>query len=80
MSGIVFFGGGAGPFLLSISGFFVFSFFVTLFCLVPCGRLSWLLVSFWAHVNIVHRIAWYRIVRGGDARGMSYVLQKQYNV
>jgi len=21
--------------------------------LVPCGRLSWLLVSFWAHVNIV---------------------------
>ena len=36
-------------FLLSIS---VFVFFVTLFCLVPCGRLS----SFWAHVNIVHRI------------------------
>ena len=26
------------------------------FCLVPCGRLSWLLVSFWAHVNIVHHI------------------------
>jgi len=25
-------------------------------CLVPCGRLSWLLVSFWAHVNIVHHI------------------------
>ena len=22
----------------------------------PCGRLSWLLVSFWAHVNIVHHI------------------------
>jgi len=41
------------PFLLSIS-VFVFSFFITLFCLVPCGRLSWLLVSFWAHVNIVY--------------------------
>jgi len=27
-----------------------------LFCSVPCGRLSWLLVSFWAHVNIVHRV------------------------
>ena len=38
------------------SPFFVFSFFIILFCLVPCGRLSWLLVSFWAHVNIVHRI------------------------
>jgi len=24
--------------------------------LVPCGRLSWLFVSFWAHVNIVHRV------------------------
>ena len=33
---------------------YVFSFFIILFCLVPCGRLSWLLVSFWAHVNIVH--------------------------
>ena len=32
------------------------SFFITLFCLVPCGRLSWLFVSFWARVNI------YRIV------------------
>ena len=31
------------------------------FCLVPCGRLSWLLVSFWAHVSIVHRIVSYRI-------------------
>ena len=36
------------------SPFYVFSFFSILFCLVPCGRLSWLLVSFWAHVNIVH--------------------------
>ena len=33
-----------------------FSFFITLFCLVPCGRLSWLFVSFWVHVNIAHRI------------------------
>ena len=24
------------------------------FCLVPCGRLSWLFASFWAHVNILH--------------------------
>ena len=41
------------PFVLSIS-VFVFSFFITLswFGLVPCGRLSWLFVSFWAHVNI----------------------------
>ena len=36
--------------------FYVFSFFIILFCLVPCGRLSWLLVSFWAHVNIAHHI------------------------
>jgi len=42
-----------GPFLLSIS-VFIFSFFISLFCLVPCGRFSWLYVSFWAHVkNIV---------------------------
>jgi len=32
-----------------------------LFCLVPCGRLSWLLASFWAYVNVVHRIVSYRI-------------------
>jgi len=51
-----------GPFLLSIS-VFVFSFFITLSCLVPCGRLSWLFVRFWAHVNknlIVYRIVSYR--------------------
>jgi len=29
--------------------------------LVLCGRLSWLLVSFWAHVNIVHHIISYHI-------------------
>ena len=28
----------------------------------PCGRLSWLHVSFWAHVNIVHHIISYIIV------------------
>jgi len=27
----------------------------------PCGRLSWLHVSFWAHVNIVHHIISYHI-------------------
>ena len=37
------------PFLLSIS-IFVFSFVITLFCLVPCGRFSWLFVRFWSHV------------------------------
>jgi len=36
--------------------FYVSSFLIILFCLVPCGILSWLLVSFWAHVNIVHHI------------------------
>ena len=35
------------------SPFYVLSFFIILFCLVPCGRLSWLFVSFWVHVNIV---------------------------
>jgi len=36
--------------------FLFVSFFINLFCLVPCSRLIWLLVRFWAHVNIVHRI------------------------
>jgi len=44
------------------SPFYVFSFFIILFCLVPCGRLSWLLVRFWAHVNIVHHIISYHII------------------
>ena len=44
------------------SPIYVFSFFIILFCLVPCGRLSWLLVSFWAHVNIVHHIISYHII------------------
>jgi len=45
-----------GPFLLSIS-VFIFSFFISLFYLVPCGRLSWLYASVWAHVNILHRLS-----------------------
>jgi len=36
-----------------------FSFFITLsFCLAPCGRLSWLFISFWAHENVVYSIAY----------------------
>jgi len=55
------------PFLLSIS-VFVFSFFIRpiLFSLVPYSRLSWLFVSFWAHVNIVYRIESYH---GGKTAG-----------
>jgi len=39
--------------------------------LVACGRLSWLLVSFWAHVDIVHRIVSYCITDppAGSQRG-----------
>ena len=29
--------------------------------MVPCGRLSWLLLSFWAHVNIVHHIIYHTL-------------------
>jgi len=43
---------------------FGFSFFIILFCSVPCGRLSWLLVNFWAHINIVNRILAHRMGRG----------------
>ena len=50
-----------GPFLPS-SLVFIFSFFVSLFCLDPCGRVSWPYVSFWAHVNIIHRIISYHII------------------
>jgi len=39
----------------------IFSFFISLFCLVPCDRLSWLFASFWAHVNLLHRIVSCRI-------------------
>ena len=48
------------PFLLRFS-VFVSTFFTTLFCFVPCGRLCWLFVSFLAHVNIAYHIA-YRII------------------
>jgi len=41
------------PFLLRISHFKVPSL---LFCLVRCGRASWLFVNFSAHVNILCRI------------------------
>jgi len=38
------------------SRFFVFKKFLYYsFCLVPCGRLSWLFVSFWAQVNNEYR-------------------------
>jgi len=33
--------------------FFCFQFLHYSFCLVPCSRLSWLFVSFWAHINSV---------------------------
>ena len=39
----------ASPFMFLVSSLFFFVWF-------PCGRLSWLHVSFWAHVNIVHHI------------------------
>jgi len=45
----------AGLLVCFASPFFVVSLLL-FFCLVPCGRLSWLLISFWAHVNIVHRM------------------------
>jgi len=45
-----------GPFLLSILILF-FSFLQYSFCLlVLCGRLSWLFVSFWVHINIVYHL------------------------
>jgi len=50
-----------GPFLLSISAFFVFSFYLLhLLFSVQCGRLRWLPVGFWANENIVCRIVSYR--------------------
>jgi len=35
--------------------FLKFFFHYYFFCFVPCCRLTWLFVSFWAHVNIVYR-------------------------
>jgi len=48
-------------FILSTSFFLVF--YYSFFRLVPCRRLSWLFVSFWAHANIglVHRIISYNV-------------------
>jgi len=63
------------------SPFYVcFSFFIIIFCLVLCGRLSWLLVSFWAHVTIVHRIISYRIVSYRISRCMWAVCVSQHTV
>ena len=35
---------------------FIFRFFISLFCLAPCSRLSWLFARFWAHVNVLDHI------------------------
>ena len=51
--------------------FYVFSFFIILYCLVPCGSLSWLLVSFWVLINIVHHIISY-ISKGIRVRKKGY--------
>ena len=45
-----------GPCLLSISVFMFLVSSLFFFVWFPCGRLSWLHVCFWAHVNIVHHI------------------------
>jgi len=57
---------------------FGFSFFIILFCSVPCGRLSWLIVSFWAHVNIANRIVSYRKMHGINRSVASHFLQRYY--
>ena len=51
-----------GPFLLSISVFLFIVPLLLFFCLVQCGRLSWLLVSFLVHVNMMYRIVSCHIV------------------
>ena len=40
---------------LSTCLFFCFLHYSFCFFLVPCGSLSWLPISLWAHVNVVHR-------------------------
>jgi len=52
-----------------ISSLFFFVWF-------PCGRLSWLLVIFWTHVNIVHRFISYliRYYPKSNTRGNKYKL------
>jgi len=42
-------------FMFLVSSLFFFVWF-------PCGRLSWLHVSFWAQINIVHHIISYHII------------------
>jgi len=48
-------------FLLSIS-IFLFLLPSLLFCLVPCGRASWLFVSILPHADVPYRIVSYRVV------------------
>ena len=49
-----------GPYLLSITVFVFFSFLHCSCCLlVTCGKLSWLPVRFWLHVNIAYRVVSY---------------------
>jgi len=40
---------------------FIFSFTFYLF-FIPCGRLSWLPISFLLHIKYVHHVALYRII------------------
>jgi len=63
------------------SWFSVFSFFITLFSLVPCGRLSWLFVSFLAHINIVYCIISYRTCSFGQGSSLlwTHVLRPFYD-
>jgi len=39
----------------------IYDCLVILFCFILCGRLCWLFVSFWVHVNIFHQVLSYRI-------------------
>jgi len=50
-----------GPHLLNYIVFLFLILFRIFLFLVPCGRLSWLAVSFWPHVNITYRVVSYRI-------------------
>jgi len=61
-----------GPFLHEHLGF-LFSVSSFSFCLVPCGRSSWLFVGFWAHVNIVCRIVSYSLP-ASESRRIEYII------
>ena len=39
----------------------IYDCLVILFCFILCGRLCWLFVSFWVHVNIFHQVVSYHI-------------------